>query len=99
MGSGADLIASVHSINRQEADAQAMKSQQKACDAQKKGFFKSIVSVTNPVKGNICSIDECLSQKLPLSNSLSCGLRSTYFVSVWIKESFGLPTTRNTSHK
>ena len=60
MGSGADLIASVHSINRQEADAQAMKSQQKACNAQKKGFFKSIVPVTNPVKGTICSIDECV---------------------------------------
>ena len=60
MGSGADLIASVYGIDRQEADSQAIKSQQKACNAQKKGFFKSIVPVTNPVKGAICSIDECV---------------------------------------
>ena len=60
MGSGADLIASVHGINRLEADTQALKSQQKAYNAQNKGFFKSIVPVTNQVKGTICSIDECV---------------------------------------
>lgn len=60
MGSGADLIASVHGINRLEADAQALKSQQKAYNAQKKFFFKSIIPVTNQTKGTICSIDECV---------------------------------------
>ena len=60
MGSGADLIASVHGINRLEADTQALKSQQNAYNAQNKGFFKSIVPVTNQVKGTICSIDECV---------------------------------------
>ena len=60
MGSGADLIASVHGINRLEADTQALKSQQKAYDAQKKFFFKSIIPVINQVKGTICSIDECV---------------------------------------
>ena len=60
MGSGADLIASVHGINRLEADTQALKSQQNAYNAQNKGFFKSIVPVINQVKGTICSIDECV---------------------------------------
>ena len=39
MGSGADLIASVHGINRLEADTQALKSQQKTISCSKKVFF------------------------------------------------------------
>ena len=41
MGSGADLIASLNGITRLEADAQALKSQQKALYARKNNYFKS----------------------------------------------------------
>jgi len=46
MGSGADLIASLFNISRDEVDRQALKSQQNALNAQKNNYFKSIVPVT-----------------------------------------------------
>ena len=50
MGSGADLIASLFNISRHDADMQALKSQQKALNAQKNDHFKSIVPVVNKSK-------------------------------------------------
>ena len=46
MGSGADLIASLFNISRDDVDKQALKSQQNALNAQKNNYFKSIIPVT-----------------------------------------------------
>lgn len=60
MGSGADLIASLNKISREEADILALSSQQKAFKAQESDFFKSIVPVFNKTKNLTCSKDECI---------------------------------------
>ena len=60
MGSGADLIASLFNISRHDADMQALKSQQKALNAQKNDHFKSIVPVVNKSKSIHCAHDECI---------------------------------------
>ena len=60
MGSGADLIASLFNISRHDADMQALKSQQKALNAQKNDHFKSIVPVVNKSKSIHCVHDECI---------------------------------------
>ncbi len=60
MGSGADLIASLFNISRDEADRQALKSQQNALNAQKNNHFKSIVQVTDNSKLIHCVADECI---------------------------------------
>ena len=60
MGSGADLIASLFNISRHDADMQALKSQQKALNAQKNDHFKSIVPVVNKSKSIHCVYDECI---------------------------------------
>ena len=60
MGSGADLIASLFNISRDEADRQALKSQQNALNAQKNNHFKSIVPVTDNSKLIHCVADECI---------------------------------------
>jgi acetyl-CoA C-acetyltransferase len=60
MGSGADLIASLFNISRSEVDMQALKSQQRAAEAQKNGHFKSIVTVLNEQKSINCHQDECI---------------------------------------
>jgi acetyl-CoA C-acetyltransferase len=60
MGSGADLIASLNKISREEADILALSSQQKALKAQESDLFKSIVPVFNKTKNLTCSKDECI---------------------------------------
>jgi len=60
MGSGADLIASLYDVSREEADAIALASQQRAARARDAGWFKSIIPVENPAKGITCSQDECI---------------------------------------
>ena len=60
MGSGADLIASLFNISRHDVDMQALKSQQKALNAQKNDHFKSIVPVLNKSKSIHCAHDECI---------------------------------------
>ena len=60
MGSGADLIASLYHVSREEADAIALQSQQRAERARREGYFTSIVPVMNPVKGITVSEDECI---------------------------------------
>lgn len=60
MGSGADLIATLNEVSREQADLIAQQSQQRAATAREKGYFKSIVAVHNPVKGITVSEDECI---------------------------------------
>lgn len=60
MGSGADLIASLYGVTREEADAIALQSQQRAARAREAGHFASIVPVHNPVKGMTVTEDECI---------------------------------------
>ncbi|MEH6593617.1 MAG: acetyl-CoA C-acyltransferase [Halioglobus sp.] len=60
MGSGADLIATLNGVSREQADAVAVLSQQRAEHARQSGYFKSIVPVHNPVKGITVAEDECI---------------------------------------
>ena len=60
MGNGADLIASLYDISREEADQVALTSQQRAAIAREQGWFKSIIPVENPVKGITVNDDECI---------------------------------------
>ena len=60
MGSGADLIASLFNISRDDVDKQALKSQQNALNAQKNNYFKSIIPVTCKNKLIHCVADECI---------------------------------------
>ena len=60
MGSGADLIASLFNISRDDVDKQALKSQQRAANAQKNNHFKSIIPVLNQNKSIHCVEDECI---------------------------------------
>ena len=60
MGSGADLIASLFNISRNDADMQALKSQQRAANALKNNYFKSIIPVINERKAINCYQDECI---------------------------------------
>ena len=60
MGSGADLIATLFNISRDDVDRQALKSQQNALNAQKNNYFKSIVPIINMSKSIKCVEDECI---------------------------------------
>jgi len=60
MGSGADLIATLQGVTREQADAVALQSQQRAETARREGYFTSIVPIDNPVKGITVSEDECI---------------------------------------
>ncbi len=60
MGSGADLVASLYDISREQADAVAYQSQQRAAKARAEGWFKSIVPVENPIEGITVLEDECI---------------------------------------
>jgi acetyl-CoA C-acetyltransferase len=68
MGSGADLIASLYDVSREEADGIALQSQQRAAKARDEGFFKSIVPVENKVKGITVSQDECIRDQTTLES-------------------------------
>ena len=63
MGSGADLVASLHDVSREQADAVALASQQRAARARAGGWFRSIVPVYNPVKGITLAADECIREQ------------------------------------
>ncbi len=60
MGSGADLIASLNEVSREQADDVALQSQQRAAHARAEGYFKSIVPIDNPVTGRTVTEDECI---------------------------------------
>jgi acetyl-CoA C-acetyltransferase len=60
MGSGADLIASVHGVSREQADGIALESQQRAEHARQSGYFSSIVPIENTTKNMTVTEDECI---------------------------------------
>ncbi len=60
MGSGADLIATLNGVSREQADTIALNSQLRADHAQQEGYFKSIIPVYNPVKDITVTQDECV---------------------------------------
>ena len=60
MGSGADLIASLYDVTREQADAVALQSQQRAAHARDNAYFSSIVPIHNPDKGITVEQDECI---------------------------------------
>ena len=60
MGSGADLIATLHDVTREQADAVALASQQRAAHAQQENYFSSIVPIVNAKKGITATQDECI---------------------------------------
>jgi len=66
MGSGADLIASLHGVTREQADTVALHSQQRAARAQVEGYFKSIVPIHNTHKGITVAVDECVRGQVTL---------------------------------
>jgi acetyl-CoA C-acetyltransferase len=63
MGSGADLVASLCDVTREQADAVALLSQQRAARARDLGFFKSIIPVNNTVKDKIVERDEIIREQ------------------------------------
>ena len=68
MGSGADLVASLYDVSREQADEVAFNSQQRATNARAEGYFKSIVPVENKAKGITVSQDECIRPQTPLES-------------------------------
>ncbi len=60
MGSGADLIATLLGVSREQADAIALQSQQRADAARRNGYFKSIIPIANPARHTVVSEDECV---------------------------------------
>jgi len=60
MGSGADLIASLHGVTREQADGIALESQQRAAHARQGGYYSSIVPIENTVKNLTVTDDECI---------------------------------------
>lgn len=59
MGNGADLIATLHQVSREDADAVALLSQQRAAQAREAGHYTSIVPIHGP-DGVLCAEDECI---------------------------------------
>jgi acetyl-CoA C-acetyltransferase len=68
MGSGADLIASLCGVSREQADEVALQSQQRADRARREGYFKSIVAVRNSVKDILLAEDECIRPQTSLES-------------------------------
>lgn len=68
MGSGADLIASLQGLSREQVDLVAYQSQQRAAAARAHGYFKSIIPVYNPVKDCWVQEDECIRAEISLQD-------------------------------
>ncbi len=67
MGSGADLIASLHGVSRHEADVVALLSQQRAADARESGRFRpSILPIQTP--SGSAEEDECIRPETSLES-------------------------------
>lgn len=71
MGSGADLIASLYDVSREQVDTIAMNSQHRAATARAAGYFKSIVPVYNPVKQLSIDQDECIRPAITMQDLAS----------------------------
>ncbi|MFK7731164.1 MAG: acetyl-CoA C-acyltransferase [Pseudomonadales bacterium] len=63
MGCGADLVASLHDVSREQADHIALLSHQRAMHAQANGYYTSIIPVQNPVKDVLVEHDELIRPK------------------------------------
>ena len=59
MGSGADLIASLHGVSREAADAVALSSQLRAAHAREAGYFSRSLIPINTSQGTVDQ-DECI---------------------------------------
>ena len=79
MGSGADLIASLYDMSRQQVDEVAFKSQQRAAYARIQGWFSSIIPVFNPVKDIMVSDDECIRERISMGD---LGALKPYFADI-----------------
>lgn len=61
MGLAADLVASLDGITREECDAYAVETQQRAARAQAEGrFARSLIPVRDPATGVVAEADECV---------------------------------------
>jgi acetyl-CoA C-acetyltransferase len=61
MGLAADLVGSLDGISRDDCDAYAVSSQQRAARAQGEGRFdRSLISIGDPAVGDIVDRDECV---------------------------------------
>ena len=60
MGNGADLIASLHDVTREQVDEVAFISHQRAAKASSEGWFKSVIPVFNHATGQLVEHDECI---------------------------------------
>ncbi len=58
MGSGADLVATLHDVSREAADEIALQSQERASAASENGYFSSLIPVYNPVKDSSLAKEE-----------------------------------------
>lgn len=67
MGSGADLIASLHGVSRAAADAVALNSQQRAAHARDSGYFKRSLVAISTTQG-IVGADECIRASISASD-------------------------------
>lgn len=79
MGSGADLIASLYDMSRQQVDEVAFESQQRAAHARTQGWFSSIIPIFNPVKDIMVSDDECIRQRISMDD---LGALKPYFADI-----------------
>lgn len=68
MGNGADLIASLGNISREQVDAVALQSQQRASLARYEGRYRSIIPIDNPVKKMTVREDECIRPETTLAS-------------------------------
>jgi acetyl-CoA C-acetyltransferase len=59
MGNGADLVATLYAVSREEADALAALSHERAAQAREAGYFRSVVPIERP-DGSRCARDECI---------------------------------------
>ncbi len=61
MGISADLIASLEGFNRDELDAYAVQSHQRAAKATANGHFKkSLIPISNQARETVLELDECI---------------------------------------
>ena len=60
MGSGADLVASLYAVTREEADSVALQSQHRAAKARENGWFSSVVPIRDAKAGVDAAADECI---------------------------------------
>ena len=93
MGSGADLIATLNDVSREQADAIAVQSQQRAAHARDNGYFKSIVPVHNRVKDITITEDECIR---PDASVEALGEMSPAFAGIGAKGVDALQLSANT---